>query len=134
GALRRHIEARHGGIVAPQVPGHLDHGRRIDLRPDILWRRGGRILAVVDAKYKAYAPAGDAYQMFAYCTVFGLRHGHLVYVSGDYPATRHIVRNTGVEIVCHALDLAQPPGMLLSQVAEIGDEIADSATITGRAG
>jgi 5-methylcytosine-specific restriction enzyme subunit McrC len=133
-ALRRHIEARYGGAVAPQVPSHLDQGRRIDLRPDILWRRGGQILAIVDAKYKAYTPAGDAYQVLAYCTVFGLRHGHLVYVSGEHPAVRHVVRNAGIEIVCHALDLYQPPAMLLSRVAEIGDEIADSVALAGRVG
>jgi 5-methylcytosine-specific restriction enzyme subunit McrC len=130
-ALRHHIEVRYGGAVASQVPGHLDQGRRIDLRPDILWRRGGRVAAVVDAKYKAYTPADDAYQMLAYCTVFGLRQGHLVYVTGERPADRHLVRNADIEIVCHGLDLSVPPSALLGQVAKIGDEIADSLAATG---
>jgi len=55
-------------------------------------------------------------------------------VSGDHPAARHIVRNTGVEIVCHALDLSQAPAILLGRVAEIGDEIADTVALTGRIG
>ncbi|MGN9911108.1 McrC family protein [Phytohabitans sp. LJ34] len=125
-ALRRSMEGRHGGAVTTQVTDHLDRGGRIDLRPDIVWRRDGRVVAVVDAKYKAYTPADDAYQMLAYCTVYGLSRGHLVYVIGDHPPIRHAVRNAAIEIVCHALDLSSPPAALVAQVEELADEIAGS--------
>jgi 5-methylcytosine-specific restriction enzyme subunit McrC len=126
-ALRQALPGRHGGAVTPQARGHLDLGRRIDVRPDLLWRRGGRPVAVIDAKYKAHAPAVDAYQMLAYCLVFGLDHGHLVYPAGEAPPLRHQVRNVGTEIVCHALDLALPAPQLLARVDELADAIAATA-------
>jgi 5-methylcytosine-specific restriction enzyme subunit McrC len=125
-ALRRTLEARHGGAVTTQAPDHLDRDGRVGLRPDILWRRGGQAVAVVDAKYKAYNPAGDVYQMLAYCTVYGLSRGHLVYVTGDHPPVRHLVRNTDIEIVCHALDLSLPPPALLAAAEDLADDIASS--------
>jgi 5-methylcytosine-specific restriction enzyme subunit McrC len=88
------------------------------------------VVAVVDAKYKAHTPAPDAYQMLAYCTVYGLRHGHLVYVTGDQPPIRHVVRNAGVEIVCHALDLSKPPEALLEQVDLLAARIAEAEAVT----
>ncbi|HEX6077828.1 MAG TPA: restriction endonuclease [Micromonosporaceae bacterium] len=129
-ALRRSLQTRYGGRVTFQPPEHLDIADRISLRPDILWRRAGRVAAVVDAKYKAYTPAQDAYQMLAYCTVYGLRHGHLVYVTGDQPPIRHVVRNAGVEIVCHALDLSKPPEALLTQVDLLASRIAEAGALT----
>lgn len=129
-ALRRVVQTRYGGRVTFQPPEHLDIADRISLRPDILWRRAGRVAAVVDAKYKAYTPAQDAYQMLAYCTVYGLRHGHLVYVTGDQPPIRHTVRNAGVEIVCHALDLSKPPEALLGQIDLLASRIAEVETVT----
>jgi 5-methylcytosine-specific restriction enzyme subunit McrC len=88
------------------------------------------VAAVVDAKYKAHTPAQDAYQMLAYCTVYGLYHGHLVYVTGDHPPVRHVVRNAGVEIVCHALDLSKPPEALLGQVDLLASRIAEAEALT----
>jgi len=126
-ALRRSITARHGGVVSLQAAGHLDVAHRIGLRPDLLWRRGGQDTAVVDAKYKAHIPASDAYHMLAYCTVYGLRRGHLVYVTGDHPPTRHLVVKAGTEIICHALDLALPAPLLLARIDQIADEIAGTA-------
>jgi hypothetical protein len=34
------------------------------------------------------------------------------------------VRNCGIEIVCHAIDLAQSPASLIAQVRRIAAEIA----------
>ena len=83
------------------------------LRPDIVWQIRGSAVAVIDAKYKAEKPAGypnaDLYQLLAYCTVLGLRVGHLVYAKGNEEPARHVVRRSGVEILCHAIDLSQPP-------------------------
>lgn len=108
---------------------HLDEAQEIRMRPDLVWyRRSGDIGAVVDAKYKAEKPSGfpyaDLYQMLAYCTALNLPRGHLVYAKGNEPAARHVVRNAGVEIVQHALDLDQPPQALLAQVEEIAHAIS----------
>ena len=83
------------------------------LRPDIVWKIRGSAVAVIDAKYKAEKPAGypnaDLYQLLAYCTVLGLRSGHLVYAKGNEEPARHVVRRSGIEIFCHAVDLDQEP-------------------------
>jgi 5-methylcytosine-specific restriction enzyme subunit McrC len=123
-SLQRSITTRYGGAVTLQAAGHLDIAHRIGLRPDLLWRRSGRDAAVIDAKYKAYTPAADAYQMLAYCTVYGLHRGHLVYVTGEHLPIRHVIRNAGTEIVCHALDLGLPAPALLTRVDQIADDIA----------
>ncbi|MER7417742.1 restriction endonuclease [Micromonospora peucetia] len=128
-ALRAAIESACGGTVVFQARHHLDGRRRLELRPDVLWRTGaGDVGAVLDAKYKADAAREDAYQMLAYCVAYRLTHGHLVYASGEQSPVHHIVRNAGIEIVCHALDLDADPADLLSRVGAL------AAEITGRAG
>jgi len=37
---------------------------------------------------------------------------------------RHIVRHSGIEIFCHAVDLDQPPDGLLTEVGELAERIA----------
>ena len=119
-ALREALEGTFGGRVDGQARHHFDVAGRVPLRPDIVWRVGGASAAVIDAKYKAEKPAGypnaDLYQLLAYCTVLGLRTGHLIYARGNDEPARHVVRGAGVEIVCHALDLDVPPDLLLAEV------------------
>ena len=91
---------RYGGTVRPQVGEYsLDVGARLRLKPAIGWWDGSRCLAVLDAKYKAIDDGllrhGDAYQMLAYCTAYGLRRGYLVYAKDTgIEATTHVVRPT----------------------------------------
>ncbi|SCE69041.1 hypothetical protein GA0070216_101385 [Micromonospora matsumotoense] len=61
--------------------------------------------------------------MLACCVAYRLSRGHLVYALGARPPTRHVVRNAGVEIVCHALDLAADPSALLAHVRVLADEV-----------
>ncbi|WP_449060423.1 McrC family protein [Planomonospora algeriensis] len=111
---------------------HLDHGRRVPLRPDLVRYATGqdgaeRPVAVVDSKYKISAGPdgrnGDLYQMLAYCTVLGLGHGHLVYAKGDAEPYRHVVRGAEIRIVQYALDLTLPPAELLEAVGELAGSI-----------
>ena len=99
------------------------------MRPDLVWQRGGRYAAVVDAKYKAEQPAGyphaDLYQLLAYCTALGLPRGHLVYAAGAGEPAVHTVRHSGVEIICHALDLSAPPAALLAQISRLASQVAE---------
>lgn len=122
-ALRESLEGAYGGRVRTQYARHFDLAGRVTLRPDLVWQRGARTAAVVDAKYKAEQPAGypnaDLYQLLAYCTALGLPRGHLVYAAGAGEPAVHTVRNTGTEIVCHALDLATDPATLLARVCSI---------------
>ena len=93
-----------------------------------MWKVRGSPAAVIDAKYKAEKPAGypnaDLYQLLAYCTVLGLRSGHLVYAKGNEKPVRHVVRRSGIEIFSHAVDLDQPPDRLLLQMSDLSERIA----------
>jgi 5-methylcytosine-specific restriction enzyme subunit McrC len=122
-ALREALVAAYGGRVDAQDRHHFDEAGQVLLRPDIVWKFGGVAVAVADAKYKAQQPAGypnaDLYQLLAYCTVLGLRRGHLIYAKGSGEAVQHMVRRSGVEIICHAVDLDSEPGALLDQMGAL---------------
>jgi len=127
-ALREAIVPMYGGRLDSQDRSHFDQAEQVMLKPDIVWKIRGSAVAVIDAKYKAEKPAGypnaDLYQLLAYCTVLGLDRGHLVYAKGnEYPA-RHIVRRSGIEILCHAIDLSQDPEELLGQIHDLADIVA----------
>jgi 5-methylcytosine-specific restriction enzyme subunit McrC len=126
-ALREAIAPAYGGRVADQDRNHFDEARRVALLPDIVWKIRGTPVAVIDAKYKAEKPAGypnaDLYQLLAYCIILGLRNGHLVYAKGNEEPARHVVRRSGIEIFCHALDLDHEPEQLLGQVRDLASRI-----------
>ncbi|MFC1442857.1 restriction endonuclease [Streptacidiphilus sp. N1-10] len=123
-----------GGSVELQAHGiHLDDGRAVRMKPDLVWFDGTRHpLAVVDAKYKAEKPEGfpdaDLYQLLAYCTALGLREGHLVYAKGNAEHGAHDVRNAGIRIHQHTLDLDQQPQLLLAEINEIARRIPEGGS------
>jgi len=127
-ALREALEGTFGGRVVGQARHHLDAAGRVPLRPDIVWRIGGKPIAVIDAKYKAEKPSGypnaDLYQMLAYCTVLSLPIGHLVYAAGNEEPARHTVRQGGIEILCHAVNLGRPADELLAELRILAERIA----------
>jgi 5-methylcytosine-specific restriction enzyme subunit McrC len=127
-ALREALAGTYGGRVVAQDRHCLDQAGQVRLYPDIVWKRRGEPVAVIDAKYKAEKPSGypsaDLYQLLAYCTVLSLPRGHLVYAKGNEDAARHLIRQSGTEIICHALELSQPPGSLLVQMNELAQTIA----------
>lgn len=130
-ALKESLEPAFGGHVEPQSRHYLDVAGKVLLKPDLIWRRGGRAAAVIDAKYKAEKPSGypnaDLYQLLAYCTVLGLRSGHLVYAAGNEEPARHVIRHAGTEIICHALDLSKPADALITELAALAEKIAVKA-------
>jgi 5-methylcytosine-specific restriction enzyme subunit McrC len=113
----------------------LDIASRINLQPDIVWYLRGKPVAVADAKYKAEQPAGypnaDLYQLLAYCIALGLPTGHLIYAKGNEHPARHVIRRSGIEIICHAVDLAQPPSVLLAQVSDLAQRLTASCPASG---
>jgi 5-methylcytosine-specific restriction enzyme subunit McrC len=129
-ALREALVTGFGGRVDDQDRHYLDQARRVVLRPDIVWKIRGSPTAVIDAKYKAEKPAGypnaDLYQLLAYCIVLGLREGHLVYAKGNEEPAHHVVCRSGIDIFCHALNLGQPPDVLLGQMRSLARAIASA--------
>jgi 5-methylcytosine-specific restriction enzyme subunit McrC len=126
-ALREAIEGPHGGRVVGQSQHYLDEAGRVVLKPDIVWRQGDTVAAVIDAKYKAEKPSGfpnaDLYQLLAYCTILGLRTGHLVYAAGNEGSARHVISQARTEIVCHALNLSNSPDALLAEIRYLASAI-----------
>lgn len=124
GTALRTAVARHGGRCRTQAGYYLDEGDAIRMVPDIVYvGDDGHPIAVADAKYKAEKPEGypeaDLYQMLAYCTALGLGEGHLIYAKGNGPHAAHRVRRSGITLHQHALDLDQPPAVLLAAVDSI---------------
>jgi 5-methylcytosine-specific restriction enzyme subunit McrC len=130
-ALREAIVPVYGGRLADQDRNHFDEAEQVVLRPDIVWKIRGSAVAVIDAKYKAEKPAGypnaDLYQLLAYCTVLGLNRGHLVYAKGNEQLAHHRVRRSGIEILCHTIDLSQDLEELLGQIHDLADLIATTS-------
>lgn len=120
---------RRGGRVRRQHSCFLDTASRVRMCPDLVWHQRGTPVAVLDAKYKAQRPSGfpdaDLYQLLAYCTALDLPRGHLVYARGNEEPGRHVVRNAGVEIVCHAVDLQQQPEALLAGMSRVAAAVAE---------
>ncbi|WP_345761699.1 McrC family protein [Diaminobutyricibacter sp. McL0608] len=112
-----------GGEVVPQFDSALDEDGHVHIRPDLVWRREGRVQAVFDAKYKAEKPAGypnaDIYQMLAYCIRHELTTGHLIYAAGNSVPPRYTIAQAGIEIYCHSIALDQTPEEISRQVDEI---------------
>ena len=126
--LREALVAGYGGRVSGQGRNYFDEATQVVPRPDIVWKMGGSAVAVIDAKYKAEKPAGypnaDLYQLLAYCTVFGLRHGHLVYAKATRIRPGTSCARSSIEIFCHAVDLDQPPDLLLTTMGDLAGKIA----------
>ena len=119
------------GRVRSQDPHLLDEAGSVGMNPDLVWYRGGKPAAVIDAKYKVEKltgyPNADLYQIIAYATALGLPVGHLVYAKGNSDERISVVRGSGVELRTHALDLELMPEQLLAQVDELAHLIAGAA-------
>lgn len=124
----------HGGTVRLQYQREfLDHERALRLKPDITWWRGGRLRAVIDAKYKQLVdtrfPNADAYQMLAYCAGLGQERGFLVYARDVEQRSRtHRVRNGRATIEVRAISLEAMPDDVLRQVENLAREVASSSS------
>ncbi|HEV2779597.1 MAG TPA: restriction endonuclease, partial [Actinophytocola sp.] len=120
-ALGRALAKQGPGHWQPKYSDHLDEASAVSMEMDLVWTVNETPVAVVDAKYKMKRNNDNLYQMLAYCTALGLQRGHLVYALGK--AERHRVRNSRVEIVCHALDLTEQPTPLLARIDALAREL-----------
>jgi len=112
-----------GGVIQAQRRDYLDLDAQIVVKPDLVWLRDGLVCAVFDAKYKAEKPSGypnaDVYQMLAYCIRHGVNEGHLVYAAGNEVASRFVIEQAGVTVVCHAIALDAAPQQIMTQIDRI---------------
>jgi 5-methylcytosine-specific restriction enzyme subunit McrC len=104
---------------------YLTRSNRFLLEPDLVCDRAGpdgrnAPFAVIDAKYKLGGPErGDMHQIVTYCAALGLKRGYVI--SPRTPACRriHEIRDSGITIVEHYLDLDVPPADLLRPTPRI---------------
>ncbi|WP_219500118.1 McrC family protein [Nonomuraea ceibae] len=128
--LKRMLGGRYdkpGIFLAPGLPMH----------PDLVWYRPGpveRAGVVVDAKYSQEKERGgggldDIRQMLVYCTVLGVRRGHLIYAKGNAAPTTFPIADTGIDIVCHSLNLNQDPESLFADIQSLANQIAAGVSL-----
>ena len=104
------------------------------MTPDIVWLDSREApLAVLDAKYKAEKPSGfpnaDIYQAHAYATALALPDAHLVYAKGNESVQSFEIRESGVVVHAHVLDLSAPPEALLAQVDVLAVKVAEGSSV-----
>jgi 5-methylcytosine-specific restriction enzyme subunit McrC len=126
-ALRGRLE------VLPQVTVALAEGRRVSMRPDLLFRRRGRAVFVGDIKYKVIADAralnADYYQLLAYTTALDLPEGVLIYclADGGLPERSVTVRHAGKVLHTRAIDLTGEPAAVMAEIETLADWIVERA-------
>lgn len=120
----------HGGWCEFQDERHrLDVGSLFKLKPDLVYYQldaeGRRApFAVIDAKYKTSGPSReDMYQLVAYCTALGLRHGYLISPGNPAAQRAHQITRSSITIIEHTVDLSEPPGAIRRQIRELAADI-----------
>jgi 5-methylcytosine-specific restriction enzyme subunit McrC len=123
--------AHRPGAVETQYKAFLDEesngGPRVRMAVDVALLRGGKPVALADAKYKAEHgqgkyPNADKYQALAYCTALNVSRAWLVYAQGGRPVERK-VKNSVVRLVDWPIDLSLRPSEILEQVAALASDI-----------
>jgi 5-methylcytosine-specific restriction enzyme subunit McrC len=114
--------------VSAQRTSQLDAAGRLTIKPDLVFLDGRTVVAVADTKYKLLDESGrfpnaDAYQLITYCARLGLGTGHLIYAAGEPCPEPYLITGAGVQLVVHALDLAQPLPDLERDVAALASRI-----------
>jgi 5-methylcytosine-specific restriction enzyme subunit McrC len=130
--------------VSTQQTYQLGNSGRLNIRPDLVFLRGGVEIAVADTKYKILNEKKklrneDAYQLVTYCTRLGLDVGHLIYAVGvddgddDIPV-EHDIQRSPVRLAVHRVDLKRDVDMLEQDIAAIGAAILSSVTVASTGG
>lgn len=106
----------------------LDEAGKVDLRPDLTWREGGRFVFVGDAKYKvadSSVPNNDLYQLLAYVSALDLPGGMLIYAKGEADLETHKVRHSHKQLEITALDLSGSLEDVLNRVKDVAGRVRE---------
>lgn len=126
--LRKHLAPELA--VADQVAETLDEERRIGMRVDLKFMRGGRVVAVGDCKYKLQseqdAKVADVYQVLAYATALRVTRGFLFYPAHEKSAEDELrIRHSEVRIWRMPIDLGVEPKLLLAECARFAARVRE---------
>ena len=120
-ALREALGLSENDFKECDIP-KLDTGKRVRLRPDLVWLHAGRYVFVGDVKYKRIvsdAPNADLYQILAYTTSLDLPGGLLVYAEGEREPATYTIRNSGKHLEVATLDLSGSLEDVLERVRNV---------------
>ena len=117
-----------GVQVGSQFRTHLDLGRSIRIRPDLVFRLAGSIEAVGDSKYKVTRSSGfenhDLYQVISYATSLGCSKACLFYPAHEMPVQTEIkVRTSDLSIRRFSIDLGVAPAALQLECRRLADSV-----------
>lgn len=135
-ALTEALQA-HPGRTRAQYRTYLDErqptafGRRLLMKPDVVYEVEGEPTLIFDAKYKSASESGqypnsDHYQMLAYATALGPRDAWLIYAGSGGLVSRRI-RNSSISTHEYPLDLSATPSQVLAKIRHISNLAIDSA-------
>jgi 5-methylcytosine-specific restriction enzyme subunit McrC len=134
-------EALRGRLVVESEPRHhLAVRRQIDMYPDLVFRAGGRVAYVGDAKYKVTTTGralnSDYYQLLAYTTSLDLEEGVLVYCQSEGPVPPRMieVQHSGKHLWTWAVSLAGSLKEIDTSVFELSRWILGRRETIGRVG
>lgn len=118
--------------VVAQDSTHLAEGRRVAIRPDLVFRRGSRTLSVGDVKYKltgdGMARSADYFQLLAYCTTYDVPSGVLIYCTADAPPDSEVViRHSGQRLYCISLPLHGGPELVAQRLERVAELVSQSS-------
>lgn len=100
--LEEKLSKMHGLRVLLQAREHLDTGRKILMKPDIVITKDNKPVLVMDTKYKrldvGQVKHADIYQIYAYCSTMKVNKGVLIYGEGEGDRYQTKVPETGLDI------------------------------------
>ncbi|MFM7537248.1 MAG: McrC family protein [Acidimicrobiales bacterium] len=123
-------------VVGQYGEQHLDRERTSPIRPDLVFRRNGRVVGVADVKYKlandGTARRADQYQLLAYTTALDLSDGTLIYAqsTGTAPERAVTVRNAGKTLRSYPIDLTGSPAAIDTAVEALAETLAAHPSLT----
>jgi 5-methylcytosine-specific restriction enzyme subunit McrC len=119
-------EVLRGRLAVESEPRHhLGVGRQVGMYPDLVFRTGGRVVYVGDAKYKVTTTGralnSDYYQLLAYTTALQLGEGVLIYcqAEGPIPPKMMEVRHAGSRLWTWAMDLSGSPEEIHASIRDL---------------
>jgi 5-methylcytosine-specific restriction enzyme subunit McrC len=117
--------------VCPQRRGPLDLDGSVEIRPDLMFKRGAdTVVYVADTKYKisadGYGRDADYYQILAYATALDVPEGMLIYCQrdGSSPPKDIKVGKLGTRLVTVAIGLSGTPEDVEQRLRGLASHIA----------
>jgi 5-methylcytosine-specific restriction enzyme subunit McrC len=115
---------------------------RARMKPDLIIRRQGRVLAVADAKYKKIVPSGEKwshanlYQLLAYCVALELETGMLIYAESEGMPSSQVTKGIPKTLQTEEVSLRGTPSEIIERAERVAKLLVQQAkdSASARAG